>query len=336
MVLKHIILFAFILLSNESFSQQNIPMDQLRGLYQFNNGMTIQFSLKKDKLYLITPGNPLQEMENTGGNQFRSVTLKNDLFSFIKRDTIHVIIKTDQGELDGTKISDNVTDYTSAMDSVITLRRSSPHFEYWFSETDNKSVDSLIPYLENNYKRILNDFRLSALPVTRVKIYPDMKSFHLSINQPDAPDQVMATAFGKDEFRMVSPTKGGEEMMKFISHEFTHCVHLNIDYSPNNPRWLWEGVAMYESGWFMDPKEIDDIKNKNYPPLKTLGNGMEYMLGYVIIEAIKDLWGFDTVIGLIKHQGNIQQVLNITEEEFEKKVFDRIHKKYITSPQPNP
>jgi hypothetical protein len=122
-------------------------------------------------------------------------------------------------------------------------------------------------------------------------------------------------------------------LMNGLTHEFTHCIHLNIDYSPNNPRWLWEGLAMFESDWFFDPKEIDFIKNKNFPPLATLGNGMEYMLGYVIIEAIKDIWGFDTVINLVKKRGNVQAVLNLDNKQFEEKIFQHIYKKYILATQ---
>ena len=131
---------------------------------------------------------------------------------------------------------------------------------------------------------------------------------------------------------MVSPNNAGPDslmLMKGVAHEFTHCVHLNIDYSPNNPRWLWEGVAMFESEWFFDPKEIDIIKNKEFPQLATLNNGMEYMLGYVIIEAIKDIWGFDTVIKLIKKRGDVQAVLKLNENQFEEKIFEHIYKKYI-------
>lgn len=115
----------------------------------------------------------------------------------------------------------------------------------------------------------------------------------------------------------------------FAPHEFTHCVHLNIDYSPNNPRWLWEGVAQYEAGWFFDPNELDIIRKKEFPPLANLNNGMEYMLGFVIIEAIKELWGFDTVISLIKNRGEIQKVLKIDEKLFEEKVYAHIYGKYI-------
>ena len=56
---------------------------------------------------------------------------------------------------------------------------------------------------------------------------------------------------------------------------------------------------------------------------------MEYMLGFVVIEAIKDLWGFDTVISLIKNQGDVQKVLNIDQRAFEEKIFERIYSKYV-------
>lgn len=320
----------FILFQFDSFSQANIPVSELSGRYEFDNGMAIQFKTKGQSLYLITPGNPLQEMETTTANTYRSKTLKNDEFVFSKPgDQVRVIVNSSFGSLEGTRKSADVVDNTETMDSLITLRSKSAHFEYWYNEIDKPLIDSLTVYLETSYDRILKDFKLSQLPVTRVKIYPDLKSFHISINQPDAPPEVLATAFGKDEFRMVSPAKGGEDMLKFISHEFTHCVHLNIIYSPNNPRWLWEGVAMYESGWFMDPSGLEDIKNKKFPLLSSLSNGMEYMLGYVVVEAIKDQYGFDKVIELIKTQGDTKKVFNLPEEEFSKKVFDGIHKKYV-------
>lgn len=323
--------FLCLLIHFAALSQKAIPTNQLAGRYEFENGMAIQFKTKGKTLFLITPGNPLQEMGATATNTYRSKTLRNDefVFSISKGDSVKVTVNNSFGSLTGTRTSINVVDNTETMDSLIPLRTKGAHFEYWYSETDKHIIDSLSAYLEGSYSRILNDFKLKSLPVTRVKIYPDLKSFHIAINQPDAPAEVLATAFGKDEFRMVSPSKGGEDMMKFISHEFTHCVHLNIDYSPNNPRWLWEGLAMFESGWFMDPSGIDDIKNKKFPALGELSNGMEYMLGYVVIEAIKDLYGFDKVIELVKNQGDIRKVFAITDEEFGKNVFEQVHKKYI-------
>jgi hypothetical protein len=56
---------------------------------------------------------------------------------------------------------------------------------------------------------------------------------------------------------------------------------------------------------------------------------MEYMLGFALIEAIKDIWGFDAVISLIKNRGDVQKVLSINESQFEEKVFGHIYEKYV-------
>ena len=171
------------------------------------------------------------------------------------------------------------------------------------------------------------------MPVITVRIYPDLQSFHQGINFPDAPAEVLATAFGKDDFRMVSPNATGVDssmLMKGVTHEYTHCVHLNIDYAPNNPRWLWEGVAMYESDWFFDPAEVYKMSNNTFPTFDSLGNGLEYMLGFVIIEAIKDQWGFNTIINLIKKRGDVQAVLKINQQAFEKIIYDRVREKYMS------
>jgi hypothetical protein len=320
-----------------AFSQKEIAVDKLSGKYVFDGGGAVQFTVRQQKVFLITPGNPLQEMKPVARNAYQSKTLGEERFLFTQNsdDSIRLAVASAQGTMHGVKVSGNVEDYSSAMDSLLPRRKSSDHFAFWFSDADTVTVDSVAHYLEAQHARILRDFKLKSLPVTIVKMYPDLKSFHMAINQPDAPAEILATAFGRNEFRMVSPTKGGPELMQFISHEFTHCVHLNIDYSPNNPRWLWEGVAMYESGWFIDPAQIDEIKNRNFPALQQLSNGMEYALGYVIIEAIKDMWGFDTVIGLIKNRGKAEKVLPISGVKFEQDIFEYIYKKYVISASNN-
>jgi hypothetical protein len=218
------------------------------------------------------------------------------------------------------------------MDSLLILKKSTEHFVFLYSAIDSIAVDTIAADMEKNYMRVLNDFKVKKIPNVTVRIYPDLKSFHSGINFPDAPDQILATAFGIDDIRMVSPNNAGPEkwMFEFAApHEFTHVVHLNIDYSPNNPRWLWEGVAQYEARWFFDPAELDFIRRKEFPSLAELDNGMEYMLGFVIIEAIKDIWGFDAVIGLIKSRGDVQNVLKTDQKTFEGKIFEYIYGKYV-------
>ena len=60
-----------------------------------------------------------------------------------------------------------------------------------------------------------------------------------------------------------------------------------------------------------------------------LSNGLEYELGYVIIEAIKETWGFDKVVELIRKRGDTMAVFHVNQEVFEKKVYGHIYKKYF-------
>jgi len=299
-------------------------------------GNLIQFALQKGALVLAVPGAPIQELEYLGENKFKSKVFTDQHFLFIESngEVVEVNTGAQQGAFKGKMIADRVELLSVAMDSLLTYHKSTEHFILRYSGVDADFVDTIAMDMEKNYDRILHDFKLDEIPMVTVRIYPDLESFHKGINFPGAPAQVLATAFGKDDIRMVSPNNAGPErwMLAYAApHEFTHCVHLNVDYSPNNPRWLWEGVAQYEAGWFFDPNELENIRKKEFPSLASLDQGMEYMLGFVVIEAIKELWGFDTVIGLIKNHGDVQSVLNIDQNKFEEKVFERIYKKYVKS-----
>jgi hypothetical protein len=324
--------FSLFAVNAQKKSTQPGDVGKYAGKYEAN-GMIVQVALLNKSLSLIVPGAPVQKMKPAGANKFKSDAFSDELFLFTEKDgKIESMVSQRAGQsFELKKISDTPDNFNETS-SQLTLRKSTKHFILLYSQLDSISVNHIADKLESDYKRILTDFRLKRLPVTTVRIYPDLASFHQGINFPNAPAEVLATAFGKDDFRMVSPNAAGVDslmLMKGVTHEFTHCVHLNIDYAPNNPRWLWEGVAMYEADYFFDPRELDVIKNKNFPPLSSLGNGMEYMLGYVIIEAIKDIWGFDTVINLIRKRGDAQAAVKLSQDEFEKKIFEYIFRKYI-------
>jgi hypothetical protein len=302
------------------------------GKYEVNSTI-VQVAIIKKALVLIVPGAPVQELTSIGDNKFKTDAFSDEIFHFVEKNgKIEAMVsQRPGGAFELKKISDSADNFNNN-DSLLTLKKTTEHFIFLYNPIDSVSVVHMVEKLEGNYKKIIHDFKVAKIPTTTVRIYPDLISFHQGINFPNAPENVLATAFGKSDFRMVSPNSKGLDslmLMNGVTHEFTHCVHLNVDYSPNNPRWLWEGVAMFEADWFFDPKEIDIIKNKNFPSLTALNNGMEYMLGYVIIEAIKELWGFETVIQLIKKRGNVQAVLKLNQKMFEEKIFGYIYNKYI-------
>jgi hypothetical protein len=335
------ILVIFLLYSLSSEAQSNSGVKEGKttqiarfvGQYEME-GMIIQFGLQKEKLILVVPGAPIQLLENVGKNKFKSTVFKNAFYLFAENNgkVTSVDVVDERGSHTLKKINDRVEILSVKMDSLFTLQKSTKHFLFMYTATDSISIDSIAASLEKNYNRILADFKVKSIPKVTVRIYPDMTSFHKGINFPTAPDNVLATAFGTDDLRTVSPNSAGSEawMLAYMGpHEFTHVVHLNVDYSPNNPRWLWEGVAQYEAGWFFNPKDIESILKKEFPHLAELNNGMEYMLGFAIIEAIKDIWGFDTVLNLIKNHGDIKKELQMDEKQFEQKIFEHMYIKYV-------
>lgn len=74
------------------------------------------------------------------------------------------------------------------------------------------------------------------------------------------------------------------------------------------------------------------MRNGKYPTLAVINsydNVYEYNLGYVIVEYIVKKWGMPEVVNLIRENGDIQKVLNITTEEFEQGCYKYIEEQYL-------
>jgi|GEM_PF-4039813 hypothetical protein len=312
---------------------RQVDIKECVGKYEAN-GIIVQFTIVNDKLTLIVPGAPLQELTPQEVNRYESPGLEDQLFEFIENDGKVTGVKISSSgstpiRLD--KMADTADDFNKH-DAGLTLKKTADHFVFLYSEADSGKIDRITEHLEQYYKKLLADFRLDPLPVVTVRVFPDLASFHEAVSFPHAPKEVMATAFGKDDLRMVSPAANEVDslvLMKGIAHEFAHIVHLNVDYSPNNPRWLWEGLAMYESDWRFDPTQLPEITQRKFPPFGALAGWLEMVLGYVIIEAIADTYGFDAVIDLVKSRGDVKQVLKIDQERFEEIIYNKIYDKYV-------
>ena len=119
-------------------------------------------------------------------------------------------------------------------------------------------------------------------------------------------------------------------------HEFAHLVTMQINNTiPNNPRWLWESVALYENNEFVNPNELSYMVSGNYPILNELNtdynssNHYIYDVGYILLEYIVQTWGMDGVIGLVQNNGNITNQLGITTQEFESGWYQFVVNKYM-------
>lgn len=212
----------------------------------------------------------------------------------------------------------------------------SEHFVYYYTDTDKESIKDIEQRLEANYERIVQDLQPQDMPVIQVRIYPDLSSFHNSLDQPKVEAWVVGVAT-KDEIKMVSPVASGlslsyENIMQVVVHELTHSVVGNImGYTSPSWNWLNESIAVYEAGQFRDPSQSSLISKDHAPTLNDLRQNVKtvYELGYTMTEYIKDTWGLKGLRELVLSNGSTSQAFQISEEDFIKGWHSYVVQKYL-------
>jgi len=209
------------------------------------------------------------------------------------------------------------------------------HFDFkLYDGLSSIYISEISEELENNYQRIINDLQVQNMPKVTIKIWSDYNHFLDAMESDIGTRYNGATGyiFGMQELRIYFTNQAPVTAV----HEFAHLVSMQINSSiPNNPRWLWEAVAVYENNEFVDPKTLPYMVSGNYPTLDELNtdynisNHYIYSVGYVLLEYVILTWGMDAVIGLIKNNGNIPELLEITIREFESGWYQFVEEKYL-------
>jgi hypothetical protein len=223
-----------------------------------------------------------------------------------------------------------------AKDSTSALPLEIPAFD--FVLYDGLAKDAAEPIrskLAENSPRILSDLQAAQADTYTVYLWGTNESYL------DAQQQRIGTRYPGSTGYVMGPSAMGLLNVAGVAgnavHEYAHSISLRINGSfGNNPRWCWEAVALYESGGFIDPRNINYLANGNYPSLNDLnsdfntGNQKIYQVGYLLVEFIKARWGMNAVIDLIKQNGNIQRVFGKTNAEFESEWKQYIEAKYFS------
>ena len=209
------------------------------------------------------------------------------------------------------------------------------HFDFILYDGLSKSnIKEISKELEDNYKRILKDLQVQRMPKVIVKIWADYNNFLEAMENDIGIRYEGATGyvFGMTELRIYHTPQSAIAAV----HEFAHLVSMQVNSRiTNNPRWLWEAVALYENREFVNPKTLPYMVSGNYPTLNDLNrdynvsNHYIYSVGYLLLEYIIETWGMDVVISLIKNNDNISNLLGITIQEFELGWYQFVENKYL-------
>lgn len=115
--------------------------------------------------------------------------------------------------------------------------------------------------LEAEYSRILEDLSVAAMPTVTVSFYATHGALVAGAGPTAGPIPAWATGLvtAEDQIHLISPAAAGpyDRAITNLIHEFAHCVSLRANRTiANNPRWLWEAVAVFEARQRVDPRSL--------------------------------------------------------------------------------
>jgi hypothetical protein len=117
-----------------------------------------------------------------------------------------------------------------------------------------------------------------------------------------------------------------------IVHEFAHCASMAANPAiANNPRWLWESVALYEAGQVVDPRTLPYVTSGTPPTLAELSRIEDtriYDVGGLIGEFVVVTWGRQALRDLVRRGGALQAVLGVDEATFTARWFAYARERY--------
>ena len=192
----------------------------------------------------------------------------------------------------------------------------------------------ILQKLEDNYARVLGDLKVEKMDPVKIQIWNNETEFQNVIKRDLGTNFWGATGYvySKNDVRVLN--RGSTAQIAL--HEFCHAVSIYVNSRiGNNPRWLWEAVAIYESGELVNPKSVSYLAAGNFPTLNELntdynsGNQKIYSVGYTLSEYIIQNWGKDKYVDLIRSNGDVQSSLGVSVQQFEAGWKDFVTKKYL-------
>lgn len=197
-------------------------------------------------------------------------------------------------------------------------------------------VGHLNAALNEAYEVVLDRLDVEDMPKVTVQIWKDEENYQAA----------MEATFGTRAPGSRGYVTGGREMRLLYHtllsaqseavHEFVHVVSLNINPEfGNNPRWLWEAVAIYLAGEFVSPVSSGAFESGNCPSLEIMNSpfdrgGAIYSTGYLLGEFIETRWDAERFIALIKSNGDLENVLNLSAPQFEEEWCRFVNENYLS------
>lgn len=216
----------------------------------------------------------------------------------------------------------------------LTEKLATAHFRILADRADAATLRAVADGLEAAYPRMTASLKSGEVAGVSAWVWTDSTAFYeaqrrnIGQSYPGSTGYVFST---RNIAVLVGPSVASN-----ASHEFAHLVSLAVNPRiANNPRWLWETVALYENGEFVAPMTLDYIRAGRYPTLAQLNaevtsSRQVYEVGYVLGEFIVEAWGIDGLIRLVQLNGDVAAACGVPVAEFEARWHGFLRTKYGT------
>lgn len=226
------------------------------------------------------------------------------------------------------------------------------HFNINYNGILKTEAENIATSLEENYNRIRTELNDPPHDTIHVFIHSSQNDFNNATGLKNS--TANGTSRGPKAFHLMYQTWFNNvfpaDMRKVAVHEFTHCVQLNIliqdalsksgklndaefdrnfeeQFSKKYPQWFWEALCDYEAAIVNRASVKYGMRGK--PTLKSLNSGNQiYNVGYTIIEYIVAKWGKEKLPDLIITYCDFNQLLQVSESEFEEGWYQFVQEKY--------
>ena len=202
----------------------------------------------------------------------------------------------------------------------------SAHFVFHYTGLDAANIASIAGTVEAEHARILADLAVDSMPVVDVTFHADHAALQAAVGPIVGTIPAFASGLvtSPTQIHMISPNAPAVPFAQAVTnvvHEFAHCVSLRVDPTfANDPRWLWEAVALYEAGQAVDLRTVPymaALQPPSFAALDAMSDTRVCDVGYSIAEFIVDQYGSPALPALVAAHGDTAAVLGVALPDFE-------------------
>jgi len=217
--------------------------------------------------------------------------------------------------------------------------RETDSFQVYCNEEDHPAAEDVLYDLDQYYKKCCNDFNYSpsTLDKIKLKIYPDIKTFHSMLNEKNLAQWKVARFSSEDRaISLVSPKNPGlihteETAMKSAKYALGYFF-ICEKYPKSSLKFSALGLAIHMAQVYSKDVLQQNLINSNgeieMPSIFQIDQAMmKYkelpsrsypVAAYVYMQFIITNWGWDKAIEVLENNSSLESILEVSQEEFQK------------------